>query len=245
MRLAAIQMVSGNDLSDNLVQARELLEQAKAKDAELVLLPENFAMFATPKLLEVATEEKSVETLQHFLAMQSKSLNMAIVGGTVPLLTQDSGDEDKGRRVRAASLFYDATGKCIARYDKIHLFDVLVDDAQGSYCESDNIEPGDNVVTVEWNGISVGMSVCYDLRFPELYKILMNKGADLLLVPAAFTQATGEAHWLSLLRSRAIETQCAVVGANQGGEETDILHITQTWRFVISKPGTKAIVNWI
>jgi len=219
MRLAAIQMVSGNDLTLNLKQAKELLVSAAEGGAELALLPENFAMFSTKKLLEVAKEENEKQVIQYFLETESQRLNMAIVGGTIPLLgsrTSDSGEE----RVRSVCLFYDGLGRCIARYDKIHLFDVEVDDAQGRYCESDSIEPGHVAVTVEWNGITVGLSVCYDLRFPELYKVLVNEGAELLLVPSAFTHATGEAHWHTLLRSRAIETQCAVIGANQGGQHS-------------------------
>lgn len=221
MRVAAIQMVSNNDLSHNLSQAHDLLEQAKNEGADFALLPENFAMFSTSKLWDLAREEEKDGTVQQFLRRQSKSLDMAIVGGTIPMLPKPSDNEGVNRhRVRAASLFYDATGQCIARYDKIHLFDVSVDDTQGSYCESASIEPGDSAVTVNWDGITVGMSVCYDIRFPELYKVLMNKGADILLVPAAFTEATGEAHWHTLLRSRAIECQCIVIGANQGGEHS-------------------------
>ena len=229
MRVAAIQMVSSNRLSDNLEQAERLLEQAKEQGADLALLPENFAMFSSSLLLQIAREEQTLGTIQHFLATQSKLLNMAIVGGTIPLLAKQisvEGDDKKSavERVRAASLFYDATGQCLARYDKIHLFDVSVDDAQGSYRESTHIEPGENLTVVAWNGINIGMSVCYDLRFPEMYKLLMNQGADILLVPSAFTDATGEAHWLSLLRCRAIETQCVVIGANQGGEHSASRH---------------------
>ena len=219
MRIAAIQMVSGNDRTLNLEQAKVLLATAAEGGAELALLPENFAMFSAKKLLDVAKEENEKQVVQQFLEFESQRLNMAIVGGTLPLLgscNSGSGDE----RVRSACLFYDGLGRCIARYDKIHLFDVEVDDALGRYCESDTIEPGDNAVTVEWNGIIVGLSVCYDLRFPELYKALVNEGAELLLVPSAFTHATGEAHWHTLLRSRAIETQCAVIGANQGGQHS-------------------------
>lgn len=219
-RAAVIQMNSSNRLNDNLRAAERLIAQAKNEGAKLVVLPENFAVFNAGQMFEVGTGESSESpVIRTFLSEQARNHNLFLVGGTIPVAVkidrQEEGNESQ--RVRAASFLYDDKGAEIARYDKLHLFDAQIADGHGSYCESDTFEPGDTPVTVDTPLGTIGMSVCYDLRFPELYRILFNAGAQLITVPSAFTAATGEAHWEPLLRARAIENLSYVLASNQGG----------------------------
>lgn len=212
LRIAALQMVSGGDVEANLAQAGALLASAAAQGAQLVVLPETFALFnAAAQAALGAQEAGPAARVRPFLAEQAARYGLYIVAGTLPLL--DRGDP----RPRAATLVFDPAGREVGRYDKLHLFDVAVADGHGRYCESATFEPGEaiSVVSTPWGGL--GLAVCYDLRFPELFQALRRAGASLLAVPAAFTRHTGLAHWLPLLRARAIETQCLVIGANQGG----------------------------
>ncbi|WP_343232511.1 carbon-nitrogen hydrolase family protein [Motiliproteus sediminis] len=211
-RVAALQMVSGADWQQNLRSAADLIGQAAAGGAQLLLLPENFAVFDSQQLLERGRPEQDPDgPIRTFLAQQARQHGVWLVAGSLPILSAD------GRRVRAACLVYDDQGQEVARYDKLHLFDVDVADAQAAYRESEQIEPGDALVVVDTPVGRLGLSICYDLRFPQLYQQLANAGAELISVPAAFTQVTGEAHWELLLRARAIETQCYLIAANQGG----------------------------
>ncbi len=212
---AVLQMTSGADLDANLNMARNLLERARQQDAEIALLPENFAVFESGRLYEMALKEHSDAVFSRTLSEWARELDINIVAGTLPLLANA-----ESQRVRAASLVFNRQGQQVARYDKIHLFDVAVNDAQGRYRESDHIEPGDKPVVVTLDGVSVGLSVCYDVRFPGLYQRLVSCGAEILTVPAAFTWRTGKAHWQILLQARAIETQCFVLAANQSGQNT-------------------------
>jgi nitrilase len=215
-KVAVIQMNSGADLGANLRAAGALLEQAATQGASLAVLPENFAFMGardTDKLAHAEIERSG--PIQQFLADISKRLSLWIVAGTIPLASPN----DTGK-VFAASLVYDAWGVCVTRYDKIHLFDVEVqrEDKVESYRESATIERGaGHLITVKAGAGTLGLSVCYDLRFPELYRGLAAQGAELLCVPSAFTEKTGEAHWLTLLRARAIENQCFVLAPNQSG----------------------------
>lgn len=223
-RVAALQMVSSGDIHQNLDSARRLIESAASQGADLVLLPENFAVLDGGPLRQFAeVQGADGSLLQDFLAQQAKTHGMTVAGGTIPMLSRpvdDAGGEvsllDDGR-VRPACLVYDDVGQLIARYDKIHLFDVKVQDRQAEYSESRSFEPGNKVVTVSTPIAELGLSICYDLRFPELYRKLVEAGAQVVTVPSAFTRTTGEAHWEVLLRARAIENQCYVVAANQGG----------------------------
>ncbi|TSE33101.1 carbon-nitrogen hydrolase family protein [Tepidimonas charontis] len=212
MKVAAIQMVSGISLEHNLTQAHELLDQARHAGAELAVLPEYFCFMGArdaDKLL--IAETPGLGKVQDFLSDTARELQMWIVGGTVPLATDDPS------HAANASLAYDPSGRCVARYDKIHLF--RFHDGQQGYDEAAVLKAGERPVAFtltdhaghDWR---VGMSVCYDLRFPELYRQLQ---ADILLVPAAFTYVTGQAHWEVLLRARAIENQAYVVAAAQSG----------------------------
>lgn len=215
MKAAVIQMVSGADWVANLAMAESLLAEAAEQGATLAVLPENFAVFHAASYLERGEQELTPDgPIRQFLQQQARKLNLWIVGGSIPVLSAS------GERVRSASFVVDNQGVEQARYDKIHLFDVDVADAHSAYRESDQIEAGDVPVLVETPLGKLGLTICYDLRFPLLYQHLVSQGAQLLTVPAAFTQVTGQAHWEVLLRARAIETQCFILAADQGGQHT-------------------------
>lgn len=220
MRVAAIQMISGKHTEANLAAAERLLGEAAEAGAQLVVLPENFACYGRGNLREEGERESRGEgTVLPFLQAQARSLGLWLVGGTIPLVkAHQAGEPDAdGERIYAASCVIDASGALVARYDKVHLFDVDVADGVGAYRESDTICPGRRPVTADTPWGRLGLSVCYDLRFPEHYRSLLDAGAEILCVPSAFTYTTGEAHWEVLLRARAIETQCFLIAANQGG----------------------------
>ena len=212
MKVAAIQMVSSAEVVVNLAAARQLLVRAAAEGAEMAVLPEYFCLLGfkdTDKLQ--FTEQAGHGMLQDFLSQCARELKLWIVGGTVPLAAAGS------TKINNSTLVYSPTGQCVARYDKMHLF--RFDNGQEQYDESRVLEPGTQPVTFELpsadgNTYRVGLSICYDLRFPELYRALR---ADILLVPSAFTFTTGQAHWEVLLRARAIENLTFVVAAAQGG----------------------------
>ena len=222
--VAVLQMVSSGNLHNNLESAARLIESAASQGARLVVLPENFAVLDGGPLRQFAEIQGASDSLlQNFLAEQAQSHGIILVGGTVPMLSRPVVDSSKqpslldDGRVRPACLVYDNHGQLLARYDKIHLFDVIVQDKQAQYSESKSFEPGDEVVTVATPLGHLGLSICYDLRFPELYRSLAEAGSEFITVPSAFTRTTGEAHWEALLRARAIENQCYILAANQGG----------------------------
>ncbi|WP_100657732.1 carbon-nitrogen hydrolase family protein [Alteromonas flava] len=208
-KIAAIQLVSTPSIEDNFSRVDGLLSEHDCDEPRLVILPECFASFGgrDSDLFALAKTQGDViiERLQA-LAQQHKCW---LVAGTIPLLSQDQ------QRFRAACLCIDADGVVQARYDKIHLFDVQVDDSTGSYLESRYTEPGDTVVTLPTPFGTVGLAVCYDVRFAGLFQAM--QGVDIITLPSAFTQKTGAAHWHALLQARSIEMQCYLVGANQGG----------------------------
>jgi len=208
MKVAAIQMVSGPNVGENLREARRLLEEAAQAGARVAALPEFFAVMGMHETDKVALREPEGDgPIQHFLAETARSLGLWVIGGSVPLA---AGAPDK---VRNASMVYDDTGRLVSRYDKIHLFGF--DNGRESYVEARTIEPGGRVVTVETPAGRIGLSVCYDLRFPELYRAM--GVVDVIMVPSAFTATTGTAHWETLLRARAIENLAYVVAPAQGG----------------------------
>ena len=212
--VAAVQMNSGSDLARNLRSAGQLLEQARAQRATLALLPENFALMGANERDKLSlAEDDGRGPIQDFLSATAQKLGLWIVAGTLPLKT--AGPD----HVFAACLVYDASGQRVARYDKMHLFDVELPGAGERYRESATIAPGaENFVVLNSPAGRLGLSVCYDLRFPELYRGLAAQNAEVLTVPSAFTERTGAAHWDVLLRARAIENQCYVLAANQCGE---------------------------
>ncbi len=207
-RVAAIQMASGPNVQANLQEASRLIELAAATGARIIALPEYFCLMGMRDTDKVKVREKDGSgPVQDFLAAEARRHKAWIVGGTLPLECEDAG------RVRNACLVYDGEGKRVARYDKIHLFGF--DMGTEKYAEQDTIEPGRAVVTVDSPWGRLGLSVCYDLRFPELYRAMGE--VDILFIPAAFTETTGKAHWETLIRARAIENQCFVVAPAQGG----------------------------
>lgn len=212
--VAGVQLCSTDDVDANLAAAGEALARAREQGARLAVLPENFALYGGDYR---AVAQQRGEELRHWLAERARELGLAIIGGTLPLIQRPDGSDVPAPRVRAACLAFDAEGRELARYDKLHLFDAEVADRQGRYCESDIFEPGDAVRTVELAGVTVGLAVCYDLRFPALARTLADRGAQLLVYPSAFTRVTGQAHWELLLRARAVEAGCFVLGAGQTG----------------------------
>jgi nitrilase len=210
--VAAIQMASGPNVKANLEEAEKLIKTAVQQEAELVVLPENFAIMGLSEMDKVAIAEPPGEgPIQQFLSQQARKYEIWIVGGTIPIESNVAG------KVFSASLLYNDKGDMVARYDKIHLFDVVLEASKESYNESETIESGDDVVVVDTPFGKLGMAICYDLRFPELFRAMADVGMEICVLPSAFTSLTGKAHWESLLRARAIENLCYMVAPDQGG----------------------------
>jgi deaminated glutathione amidase len=207
--VAAVQLNSQAELGQNLEQARQQVRRAASRGAELVVLPENFAFFG-PELEKRAHAQPLDGAIGSALADMARESSVFVVGGGFP---ERSGDAE---RPHNTLLVVGPDGKSLAAYRKIHLFDVELG-AGGSYSESAATKAGADVVVVDIAGFKIGLSICYDLRFPELYRALAEQGAEVLLVPAAFTLHTGKDHWHVLLRARAIESQAFVVAAAQQG----------------------------
>jgi len=210
--VAAVQMTSAADVSANLKTASELLERAAQQGARVALLPENFSFMGRRDSDKRAVAERDGNgPVQEFLSRRARELQLWIVAGTTPIC------EVPGERVAAACLVYDARGQRVARYDKIHLFDVDIPGRDEKYRESAHIVPGSRRALVPSPAGLLGLSVCYDMRFPELYRPMSAAGAQCFTVPSAFTVPTGRAHWQVLLRARAIENLSFVVAAAQWG----------------------------
>ena len=185
---------------------------AAGDGAEMVVLPENFALMGLDEADKVEIREQDGSgQIQDFLAQQAEKHGLWIVGGTVPL------EANEVNKIRAACLVYDDKGQRVARYDKIHLFDVTLNDGAENYEESATIEPGSDIVVLDTPLGRLGVVVCYDLRFPELFRCLIDQGMEIFVAPSAFTAITGRAHWEVLIRSRALENLCYGVAAAQGG----------------------------
>jgi predicted amidohydrolase len=210
MKIAAVQMVSTPDVARNLADAGRLVAQAAEAGARLIALPEYFCLMGQRDDDKLAIAEADGDgPIQSFLADAARRHGVWIVGGTLPIRAETKD------RVRNACCVYDPEGRRVARYDKIHLF--AFDNGRERYDEGRVLEAGSEPVTFDAEGLRVGLSICYDLRFPELYRALMRPPCDLLVVPAAFTYTTGQAHWELLLRARAVENQCHVLASAQGG----------------------------
>jgi predicted amidohydrolase len=211
--VAAVQMTSGADVPGNLETAGTLLEQAAEAGARVALLPENFSFMGRRDADKRAIAERDgAGPVQDFLSRRARELELWIVAGSTPIA------ETPGERVAAACLVYDDHGQRAARYDKIHLFDVDIPGREEKYRESAHIAPGSRFGLVPTPAGLLGLSVCYDMRFPELYRPMAAAGAQWFTVPAAFTVPTGRAHWETLLRARAIENLSFVVAAAQWGQ---------------------------
>ena len=214
-KVAAIQMTSGHVVEDNLAAAAELLREAKDLGADIACLPENFSFIGLKDADKLKVAEADGEgPIQDFLRDTARRLGLWILGGTTVI------KGDSAARVANASLLIDAHGKRVARYDKIHLFDVAIPGRDEKYLESTHVMPGREAVIADTPVGKLGLSVCYDMRFPELYRDLVARGAEWLAMPAAFTVPTGRAHWETLLRARAIENLCYVVAPAQSGTHT-------------------------
>ena len=210
LNVAALQMVSTPDVARNLASAGRLMAEAAASGVQLVALPEYFCLLGRSDRDKLGIAEAEGDgPIQDFLAEAAQRLGLWVIGGTLPLRTADPG------RVRNSCMVWSPTGQQVARYDKIHLF--AFDNGSERYDEGRVLEPGQTPVALDIEGWRVGLSICYDLRFPELYRRLMQPPCDLIVAPSAFTHTTGAAHWELLLRTRAVENQCYVLAPAQGG----------------------------
>ncbi|HLF96997.1 MAG TPA: carbon-nitrogen hydrolase family protein [Methylococcaceae bacterium] len=205
-------MASSPNVGANLLEAGKLVSRAAAAGAELVVLPENFAFMGLKDTDKLAhAEPEGSGPIQEFLSREAERHGVWLVGGTLPIEASQPG------KVRAACVIFDAHGQVAGRYDKIHLFDVNVPGSEEQYRESETIECGSTPLVMDTPFGRLGVAICYDLRFPELFREMAEEGMDILAVPAAFTARTGAAHWEILVRARAVENLCHVVASNQGG----------------------------
>lgn len=211
-KIAAVQMASGPNVNANLIEAMRLISMAVEAGARLVVLPENFAIMGMSEYDKIGIRERDGQgPIQDFLAEQAAKHSVWLVGGTIPLAAHDAD------KVRSACLLLDDQGHRVARYDKIHLFDVSLLDSGENYNESETIEPGDQMIVAETPFGRLGLAVCYDLRFPALFRSMIDQGVEFVALPSAFTALTGKAHWEILVRARAVENLCYMVAAAQGG----------------------------
>ncbi len=207
-KVAAIQMASGPNVAGNLAEARRLVEKAAEQGAKLVVLPEYFPIMGMAETDKIAVREQPGNgPIQSFLSETARRLKIWLVGGSIPLA---ASTPDK---VLNTCLVFDEHGKQVARYDKIHLFNLELGNER--YQEANTIEPGKQVVVVDSPFGRIGLAVCYDLRFPELFRSMKN--VDIIVLPSAFTETTGKMHWETLVRARAIENLAYVIAAAQGG----------------------------
>jgi len=211
-KATAIQMATGPNVSANLLTAEQLIEEAVSNNAGLVVLPENFAfMGKTEKEALTIKETEGDGPLQEFLSQLASKHGIWIVGGTIPI------EADDASKIHSTSLTYNDSGEQVARYDKIHLFDVNLVEANEEYNESETFESGSQTCVINTPFGKLGVAICYDLRFPELFRNMIDDGMQILALPSSFTAITGRAHWQTLVRARAIENLTYVIAAAQGG----------------------------
>ncbi len=232
MKVAVVQVCGGENIEHNLARACEIVREARADGAELICLPENvgFVRITEKRNFGETLDGRVVTTFANL----AREIGAAILIGSVQQLS------DEAHRVYNTSILLDPDGKIVGKYEKLHLFDIDIP-GQVTHQESANVKPGDKAVTAEWKGTCFGMTICYDLRFPELYRLLLDQGAEVLLIPAAFTLQTGKDHWEVLLRARAIENQCYVIAPGQWGHHGGTRHsyghsmIIDPWGHVIAR----------
>lgn len=211
-KVAAIQMASGPNVKANLAEAEKLIKIAAQQEAEMVVLPENFAIMGMTENDKVKiAEEFGSGLLQDYLKEQAIKHKIWLVGGTIPIRSNETG------KVFSACLLFNPQGELVTRYDKIHLFDVTIEASNESYTESETISSGNKIVVVDTPFGRLGLAICYDLRFPELFRAMVEQNMEICAIPSAFTSLTGRVHWESLLRSRAIENLSFMIAADQGG----------------------------
>jgi len=225
--IAAIQMASGPQIKANLLEATRLIREAATKGAKMVVLPESFALMAMNESENIdLAEEEGKGQIQDAIRQCAIDNKVWVVAGSISLKTKGS------EKASAASLMFNDKGEIVARYNKIHLFDVEINydavdgnnKAKDVYKESDTFEPGKDIVVVDTPFGKIGMSICYDLRFPILYREMVNQDAEIFLIPSAFTKTTGKIHWEPLIKARAIENQCYVIAPAQGGYHVNGRH---------------------
>lgn len=215
-KLAAVQITTGPNIEENLTAIEQQVIRAAKAGANIIALPEVFACYDSQKYLAIGAQEVSSKgRLRSQMASWAKDYGVYLIGGTIPVL------EPTTRKVYPRCYFYSDEGKELGYYDKLHLFDVDIDDAQGRYRESDIFLSGDEIKIFPTRYGNVGLTICYDLRFPYLFEKLRKAGADIISVVAAFTEKTGRAHWSTLLQARAIEQQCYILASNQWGQHDE------------------------
>lgn len=209
--VALLQLCSGDNTKHNLAQIEQQIKQLP-ESVELVLTPENALLFADAAVYRKKAEVEGKGPLQDAIRAMAKRYNVWILIGSMPMISREDPE-----RITSSSLLFDSAGNIKARYDKIHMFDVNIEDEQGNYNESVIYQRGEHITVVDTPVGRLGMTICYDLRFPGLFQALREQGAEIISVPAAFTRYTGQAHWEPLLRARAIENQCYILAPAQVG----------------------------
>lgn len=209
--IALLQLCSGDNIRSNLAQIEQQLKQLNS-NIKLVMTPENALLFADSKAYHQQAEQEGTGPLQDAIRDMARRYGVWILVGSMPLVSREDS-----KQITASSLLFDDQGELKARYDKLHMFDVDIKDTHGHYRESDTYQHGQHLTVVDTPVGKLGMTICYDLRFPGLFQALRDKGAEIISVPAAFTRVTGESHWEILLRARAIETQCYILAPAQVG----------------------------
>ena len=211
-KISCVQIASGPNLDANLLEVRKYIEKSKKLGAKLVVLPENFAMMVANDLMYLdIQEELGNGKIQDFISSAAEKNDIWVVAGTIPIKSTN------GKKVYSTCIVFDNNGKIVSSYNKIHLFDVNIIESNEKYNESDIYFHGDSIVTLDTPFCKIGLSICYDLRFPELFRDLSSQGAELICMPAAFTAVTGKAHWEHLIKSRAIENLVYFAASAQGG----------------------------
>ena len=216
-RVAVVQMVSSAVVEENLATLDELVVQSLERGAELLVLPEMFACMGSREQTTASIQAGYDDSIYRKIRQLAREYRLWIVAGAIPHC------EERGQALPySRSVLVDDCGDVVAAYDKLHLFDADVSDTLGGYRESETFSPGNYIVCADTPFGKIGLTICYDLRFPELYRLLAAQGAEIITVPSAFTRVTGEAHWQVLLQARAIENGCYVLAANQGGQHSKI-----------------------
>lgn len=240
MRLGVLQLASGADVASNLATIDALLKANSPQPGDLLLVPENAPLMATPQAYQQIAEPLGEGPIQSQFSRWAKAYACHLVVGSMPIKSEEA------QRCYTTSIAFGPTGERLAHYHKLHLFDVDVDDGVGRYRESDSFVAGSELASFRCDQAQVGMAICFDLRFAYQFGLLRHQGCDILLLPAAFTAHTGAAHWEPLLRARAIENQCYVMAAGQGGQHGPDRHtwghscIIDPWGTVLAEQKTGA-----
>lgn len=230
-KAAVVQMSSCASIGTNLIAAKKLITRAAKMGAKLIILPECFSVLGDPSVYYVNREILGEGRVQSYISNLARELRVWIVAGSIPIVCDKSPSS-----VYNASILYNSLGEFVDAYYKIHLFDVDVSESE-AYRESDYFYPGDKVVVQDTPVGRLGMSICYDVRFPELYRSMLDQGAEIICVPSMFTAITGAAHWEPLLRARAIENQCYILASGQSGYHNDTGRLSYGHSMVINAWG--------